>query len=288
MEYFFNIAGITIKIFSEIEICWNQYIQRFRMSPCVRYDEYYECRCVDSFSIEGALVYQNEWQKIYKHGAYEERLHFFWGQKEPCMLYKELPDRKIIYLHNNFRESFLREDNYFIFNAMALEKVLMKHKAIILHSSYIIHKQKAILFTAPSGTGKSTQASLWERYRDAVIVNGDRTILCERDGEVYAYGMPVCGSSDICLNQNAPVHAIIYLSQSPKNEIQQISLKQRIKYLISETTINFFDAEYLNQAIEVLTRIAQKVDMFSFSCTKEKDAVETLGNYLEGDILGSN
>lgn len=288
MDYFFNIAEIKIKIFSEIEICWNQYIQRFRMFPCVRYDEYYECRCVDSFSIEGDLVYQNEWQKTYKRGAYEERLHFFWGQKEPCMLYKELLDRKIIYLHNNFRESFLREDNYCIFNAMALEKVLMKHEAIILHSSYIIHKQKAILFTAPSGTGKSTQASLWERYRDAVIVNGDRTILCERDGEVYAYGMPVCGSSDICLNQNAPVHAIIYLSQSPKNEIQQISLKQRIKYLISETTINFFDAEYLNQAIEIITSIAQKVDMFSFSCTKEKDAVETLGNYLEGNILGSN
>lgn len=81
MEYFFNIAGIKIKIFSEIEICWNQYIQRFRMSPCVQYDEYYECRCADSFSIEGALVYQNEWQKIYKHGAYEERLHFFWGAK---------------------------------------------------------------------------------------------------------------------------------------------------------------------------------------------------------------
>ena len=44
---------------------------------------------------------------------------------------------------------------------MGLEHLLATQRAVILHSAYIDYKGKAILFSAPSGTGKSTQAELW-------------------------------------------------------------------------------------------------------------------------------
>ena len=288
MDYYFVIAGIKIRISSSFQILWNDYIQRFRVPACEEYDEYYECICVDEFPVEGKLIYQNQWQWIFRNGNREERLHFFWGQTEPCMLYKECEAHKVIYLNKRYMESFLREDNYCIFNALALEKVLIKHQAIVLHSSFVVWKNQAILFTAPSGTGKSTQASLWEMHQKAIIANGDRTILKEKDGRLYAYGMPVCGSSDICLNVEVPVKAIVYLSQAPENKIEDIELKHKIKLLISETTINFFDERFLDQATDLIMQMSEKVDMYHLSCRKDQEAVEVLRNKLEGNIYESD
>lgn len=288
MDYYFNIAGIKIRIESDIAVAWNSYISAFLCSPCQDYEEYYRCVLEDGLRACGEPVYKDEWQVIFKNGAYEERLHFFWGQKEPCMLYREYENRKEICLNRRFMESFLRKDNYCIFNALAFEKVLLKHRAVILHSSYIIWKNQAILFTAPSGTGKSTQASLWEKYRGAVIANGDRTILREKNGKIYACGMPICGSSDICLNMEAPLRAVVYLSQAPEDFVEDMDLKQKIKKLISETTINFFNRNFFDGAMEVISDIAARVDMYHLFCTKEESAVDVLAGKLEGESYGSN
>ncbi|MDO4313157.1 MAG: hypothetical protein Q4C52_08735 [Eubacteriales bacterium] len=288
MRYYFNIADIRICMESEIEVAWNSYISAFLCAPEESYDEYYECECVDVLPCEGELLYRDQFQMVFGNGEYEERLHFFWGQDEPCMLYKEYEEKKVIYLNRRFMESFLREDNYSIFNAMAFEKVLMKHRGVVLHSSFIIWEGQAILFTAPSGTGKSTQAMLWEKCRGAVIANGDRTILKMKNGQVYAYGMPICGSSDICRNVTVPVRAIIYLSQAMENQIEEMDLKQRIKKLISEITINFFDRNFLETAMEMIAEIAEHVDMYHYSCTKEERAVDVLEDRLKEKEHGSN
>lgn len=288
MRYYFNIADIRVCIESEFDIAWNDYIKAFICQAEESYNEYYECRCADKLPLEGELVYQDQFQMIFKAGKYEERLHFFWGQDEPCMLYREYEEKKVIYLNRKFMESFLREDNYSIFNAMAFEKVLMKHRGVVLHSSFVIWNGQAILFTAPSGTGKSTQAMLWEKYRGAVIANGDRTILKIQNGQVYAYGMPICGSSDICRNVTVPVRAIIYLSQAAENQVEELDLKQKIKKLISEITINFFDRNFLEMAMGAITEIAGNVDMCHYYCTKEASAVEVLENRLKEKKYGSD
>ena len=59
----------------------------------------------------------------------------------------------------------------------SLERRMYQHNHYVLHSSYIVYHDQAILFTAPSGVGKSTQASLWQKYRNIKIINGDRTLI---------------------------------------------------------------------------------------------------------------
>lgn len=285
IEYSFCIADITIQIKSEIEIAWNDYICAFLKEPKQHYDETYECICADHLSPKGDLIYQDGFQQIFKQkDNSEERLHFFIGQKEPCMLYEENTNKKTIYLNKKYIESFLRKNNYNIFNALAFEKVLIEHRSVVLHSSFIIWNGQAILFTAPSGTGKSTQAALWEQHRGAVIANGDRTILKMTDKQVYAYGMPICGSSDRCLNVKAPVRAIVYLAQSPKNYIEDMETKLKIKKLISESTINFFNRNFLLSAMDIINEMAENVNMYFFHCTKEESAVDVLENRLRGEI----
>ena len=56
---------------------------------------------------------------------------------------------------------------------------LLDFGGTVFHSSALAVDGKAYLFTAPSGTGKSTHISLWQqRFGNSVqIVNGDKPIM---------------------------------------------------------------------------------------------------------------
>ncbi len=75
----------------------------------------------------------------------------------------------------------------------------------------MLTKYGAVLFTAPSGTGKSTQAELWRKHRGASIINGDCTLIAEDDGVFTAFGFPFSGTSGIFENRKAPIAAVVYL-----------------------------------------------------------------------------
>ena len=219
----------------------------------------------------------------------EMRFHYFWGFKEPCMLYEEThTGDRTIYLNRKYEVALLNTGNYKIFNALALEKVLIAHGDIILHASYVDHQGRAILFTAPSGTGKSTQAALWEKYRGAQIINGDRVIIREGKQGFEACGIPICGSSDICVNKTLPIAAVVYLQQGMENQIQLMGVAESVKKLISETTISFFNQEFAERALERIQCFGAHIPCYSYSCTKDEDAVIKLYNTLEGDYYGSD
>lgn len=279
MKYYFNIADIKLLIESDFEIKWNNYIKSFLSDPFDNYDDYYQCIVVDKLKPTGQLIYQDQFVNIYRKNGHEERLYFFHELDTPSILYKE-GNKKIIYLNKMHMNAFICENNYSVFNALAFEKVLIKHKAIVLHCSYIIDNNEAILFTAPSGTGKSTQAALWEKYRNAVIINGDRAIIQKINNQYYARGMPICGSSDICLNKSVPIKTIVYLGQSSENQIRLLSQKEEIKKLMSETTINYFNPQFLNDAFDIIQDISSNIKMYELLCTKDENAIVCLENML--------
>ncbi|MFR2315473.1 MAG: hypothetical protein ACLS62_03645 [Terrisporobacter sp.] len=152
--------------------------------------------------------------------------------------------------------------------------------ALILHSSYIIHQGNAILFTAPSGVGKSTQANLWKQYKYAEIINGDRSIIREKDGIIHAYGLPFSGSSQICKNKNAPIKAIILLEQGNENKIYDLKSSYILKFLLSQVAVNRWDKSELLKAMELIENIIGKVPIIRLSCLPDKGAVEIVDNYL--------
>lgn len=288
MKSYFNIANINICIESEIKIQWNVYIQKFRIKETGKVDEYYEVVLADDFKAEGILVYQDKFQKIYKKGDFEERLHYFYGDINACMLYRECQNRKLIFLKKKYERFFREGDNYAVFNALAFEKLLLKHRGIILHASFIIWQNRAILFSAPSGTGKSTQAELWKNFQGAVIANGDRVVIKKENGIYYAYGLPICGSSNVCLNIKVPLATIIYITQSQENFVKETARNQAFKYLISETTINYFDTAFASQAVCILEDIGKNIDMYHLFCKADKNATVILKKKLEENRNGSD
>jgi len=167
-----------------------------------------------------------------------------------------------------------------ILNAMEVDHLMVRTGGIILHASYIIHDGKAILFTAPSGTGKSTQAALWERYRDAKTINGDRTVLLPSDAGVMAYGLPFAGSSGICENQSAPVKAIVYLTQAPVNSVEPMKGLRAFGALWEGVNLCRWDEDDLTLASDMVLKIISEVPIYRLACTPDVRAVEVLARIL--------
>ena len=162
----------------------------------------------------------------------------------------------------------------------ALEQRMIEKDSLILHCAYIVYHGKAILFSAPSGTGKSTQADLWRQYRGSDIINGDRALLRKIDNRWIACGWPVCGSSEICNLKEAPLHAVVMLEQSRMNHAKKLSPVQSFAQLYGQITINQWNADFVERAISNLEDLIGTVPVYQLTCDISEDAVSRLEDAL--------
>lgn len=165
-------------------------------------------------------------------------------------------------------------------NYLAMERNVMKAGSLILHSSFIVVNGEAILFTAPSGTGKSTQADLWARYRNAAILNGDRSLMVNTDNGWRVCGFPFSGSSGICHNGSFPVKAIIMIHQSPENGGFYVSHAQAFKTVYPDIVRNYWDMEYEETVCRQLEALFAQIPAVRYGCNMEEEAVNCLERIL--------
>jgi hypothetical protein len=167
-----------------------------------------------------------------------------------------------------------------VLNTLEAEHHIVQHGGLLLHSSFIRVEDKAILFTAPSGTGKSTQAELWRLYENAHIINGDRGLLRFAATGWRVYGSPYAGSSGIYTNLSAPVACIVVLSQGPENRLKQLSPMAAFQHLYRGTTVPTWDTEAVEVGTVLLLKLLETVPVYHLSCRPDRDAVEVLKQVL--------
>lgn len=167
-----------------------------------------------------------------------------------------------------------------IFIMIPVRKLLFEYKEMVLHSSYVLYKGHAILFCGPSQIGKSTQADLWEQYRGAEVINGDRTLLFFRDSKVYAGGYFACGTSGICKNATAPVSAIVLLEQGKENTISSVNTMTAFRELLVQCAYDVNDREEIEAATSLVAKLIENTKILRLICKKDESAVEELEKYL--------
>lgn len=108
---------------------------------------------------------------------------------------------------------------------------------VLFHSSAVCVDGEAYVFTAPSGTGKSTHARLWkEMLGDRMTyINDDKPLIRKKDGRFFIYGTPWNGKHRLSNNTSAPIRAITFLSQSPDNHIEPMEKGMVLPYLLTQT-----------------------------------------------------
>ncbi len=159
---------------------------------------------------------------------------------------------------------------------------LMIDKDVLLfHSSALELDGTAYLFTAPSGTGKSTHARLWrEHFGDRVVMINDDKPLIKLEGDTATvYGTPYGGKEGIQNNRKAKVGAIFVLYQAKENSVRPISPSEAYPMLFNQTYRPNDPAKILRtmELVEVLSRLP----IYSLGCNISHDAVITAYNALK-------
>lgn len=181
---------------------------------------------------------------------------------------------------------YLKEyEHYFagssgIFNKIGAEQLLLQQNRLLLHASFIKYNGNGILFSGPSGIGKSTQAELWKRTMGAKIINGDRAAVGLSDEGWTAWGIPYAGTSGICYNQCAHISAIVVLRQAKKNKIGRLSAIEALRYLYPEVTTHQWDAKFVEKVICLLTKLISDVPVLLLECIPDESAVAILQEKL--------
>lgn len=166
--------------------------------------------------------------------------------------------------------------NRTVFSVIGIEEIAAMNDAVVFHSSVIAVNGKAVLFTGPCGIGKSTQADLWAKYRNAEIINGDKSLIY-MDGDIPTVsGLPYAGSSKFCENRQLPIKAIVNLSQAEYNITENISGVKAFSAIFrsSYPASNF--RELKNRQADVIEKISSGVKVINFSCLPDESAVKCL------------
>lgn len=189
-----------------------------------------------------------------------------------------LPNEQSVYILDEFLQSPCERQ---IMSAMGIEHILARGGGFILHSSYIETHFGAVLFTAPKGTGKSTQAEIWRKYKNAEIINGDRTLITVKEDSITANGLPYCGSSGICKNKTLPIAAIVELSQAKENSISKLSGIEAFRTLMSGTWVNVWDSCDMTAITDTAVKIAEGIPMLKLACVPDVSAADLLEKELK-------
>lgn len=229
---------------------------------------------------EGKIIARRPDLTVLQNGERESRLIGVKGNPDFYAFYQEVAaDRAEVTLVRD-RIAELHIDPVFT-SLLALERRQIKKDAMVLHCAYIEYQGEAILFSAPSETGKTTQANLWEKYRGSRTVNGDRSLLGKRDGRWTAQGWPVCGTSEVCHNESIPVRAVVMLSQAQENRAQRMTPGQAFPLLYSQITVNKWNTQDHIHTMDLMEDFLGSVPVIHLGCTISREAVDCLEEVLQ-------
>ncbi len=175
-------------------------------------------------------------------------------------------------------------DDYFETTAICRSvcmEILKNHQGFFFHCSSLMYDNKAFLFTAPSGTGKSTHAKLWQNhFGDKVtMINDDKPIIKRENGKFYIYGTPWQGKSNIGNNIKVPVHAVCILSQGNENIIEKVNPLTALTFFMDQTE-RPKDKKSMENLMDLLVDFLNQIPVYKMSCNISDQAVITAFNAM--------
>lgn len=166
---------------------------------------------------------------------------------------------------------------------------MLEYDTLLFHGSAISVDGEGYLFTAKSGTGKSTHTALWRQMLGdrAVTVNDDKPLLRIEDSRVVVCGTPWNGKHRLGSNICVPLKGICVLSRGEENRIAPLPVAKALPLLIQQS-YRPSDPVALTKTLALLDKLIRRTGLFALSCNMEPEAAviayEGMRNYKE-DLL---
>ena len=176
-------------------------------------------------------------------------------------------------LHEQYPHLSL-DDCEYLSTGASFYRQLLGFDGMMIHASAVVMDGYAYLFSAPSGTGKSTHTTMWrEAFGDdrVLMLNDDKPALRYENGRWYAYGTPWSGKTDQNVNMKAPLGGVCVLTRGLTNEISRFSGSAAV-FALLEQTARPNVANSRERLLELLDCLLKEVPVWKLSCTPTKDA----------------
>ena len=159
---------------------------------------------------------------------------------------------------------------------------ILKYDAMLMHCAAVAVDGEAYLFTAKSGTGKTTHINLWrEKFGDRfVVVNGDKPILRIRGDKFFACGTPWRGKENYGHNIVAPVKAVCILERGEKNEIEKIAPHEAISTVLTQT-LRTNDMYEMEKMLVLIDKLLASVPFYRLRCNMDAEAADVSYNGMQ-------
>ena len=164
----------------------------------------------------------------------------------------------------------------------AFAEFLFEGDVILLHGSAVALDGKGYLFTARSGTGKSTHTRLWcQAFADrAVMINDDKPFVALCGEEVTIYGSPWSGKHGLDHNIAVPLAGISFLQRGKENEIYPADRQQMLAQLRKQAYCPL-DGQKRQRFEQLLEQLSQSVPLWQMACNKEISAARIAADAMQ-------
>lgn len=174
----------------------------------------------------------------------------------------------------------------YIFAGAEFYRKFLLQGGLMIHASAVEVDGKAYLFSADSGTGKSTHTKQWQKYFGvdrALIINDDKpAVKREEDGWV-AYGTPFSGKTDENLNRRAKLQGICMLARGRENKIEKMDAAEVVMLLMRQTIVPRQE-ELAKKLLEILDMLLEEVPVYRMQCTISEEAAKMAYEKMKGHI----
>ena len=181
-------------------------------------------------------------------------------------------------LHERFGDNVYEQE--YILTSILFSSMMATKGIISLHASAISYNNDAILFSASSGTGKSTHAMLWKKYKDNVlIVNDDKALIRSQNNVFEFVGCPWSGKTPQTENIIVPLKAICFISQGKENKVRSLSNQEKLLFVL-QNVFRPLDEKIINNVLSTISILIEKIPMYHLECDISQTAVETIYNKI--------
>ena len=156
-----------------------------------------------------------------------------------------------------------------------IAEALFDRNILVLHGSVIAVDGQGYLFTARSGTGKSTHTRFWrETFGErAVMVNDDKPFLRLEEEGILVCGAPWSGKHGLDTNITVPLKAICILERGPKNRIWPIDAAEALPMLLHQSQ-HPLDPDKHFRLKEMVAQLADRTPLWNMECSLDPKAAQ--------------
>lgn len=283
-HYPLAVAGISLRMETEQPLNIGAEFVPFLVESCDP-DFRVLYRQVDELpEIPETILYEDNCYRVHPDGKGGCLRSFFDAPRDLTPYAVALYDGDVIrvdYLEKGKRCVSEMQNSFF---HLGFEELLIRKDRLCFHAACVRTPLGGILFSGRSGIGKSTQAELWCRYRDAKQINGDRPILSKTEDGWLAWGSPYAGSSRCHINESCPVTAIVMLRQAKTCSLRRLDSGEAFRAVWSGLTMHSWDEYFVEKACDLALALIEEIPVYEFSCTPDEAAVDYLEQELRKEV----